>query len=59
VFIGSPDGHHVCMSVDLPDLPDVPLGVGPAARTRLETDSLGEVEVPADRYWGAGALLDR
>ncbi len=41
------------MSVDLPDLPDVPLGVGPAARTRLETDSLGEVEVPADRYWGA------
>ena len=23
------------------------------ARTRIETDSLGEVEVPADRYWGA------
>ena len=22
-------------------------------RTRRETDSLGEVEVPADRYWGA------
>jgi fumarate hydratase class II len=23
-------------------------------RTRTETDSLGEIEVPADRYWGAG-----
>ena len=21
--------------------------------TRIETDSLGEVQVPADRYWGA------
>jgi fumarate hydratase, class II len=24
-----------------------------AARTRVESDSMGEVEVPADRYWGA------
>ncbi len=23
-------------------------------KTRLERDSLGEIEVPADRYWGAG-----
>lgn len=22
-------------------------------RTRIETDSMGPVEVPADRYWGA------
>ena len=25
----------------------------PAPRTRVEKDALGEVEVPADRYWGA------
>ena len=23
-------------------------------KTRIETDSLGKIEVPADRYWGAG-----
>ena len=23
------------------------------AKTRIETDSMGPVEVPADRYWGA------
>ena len=23
------------------------------ARTRIETDSFGPIEVPADRYWGA------
>src|SRR3982751_1439879 len=22
-------------------------------KTRIETDSMGEIEVPADRYWGA------
>ncbi|MEH6589803.1 MAG: class II fumarate hydratase [Halioglobus sp.] len=25
----------------------------PATKTRTETDSMGEIEVPADRYWGA------
>ena len=25
----------------------------PATDTRVETDSLGEVEVPGNRYWGA------
>jgi fumarate hydratase class II len=25
----------------------------PAQKTRLETDSMGEIEVPADKYWGA------
>jgi fumarate hydratase class II len=29
-------------------------GNSSVTRTRTETDSLGEVEVPADRYWGAG-----
>jgi len=30
----------------------VPLGTG-AVGTRIESDSLGEIEVPADHYWGA------
>src|SRR2546421_6107890 len=25
----------------------------PEPRTRIETDSMGEIEVPADKYWGA------
>ena len=26
----------------------------PASKnTRIETDSMGEIEVPADKYWGA------
>jgi fumarate hydratase class II len=35
-----------------PKILDVPIGLD-AAGTRREFDSLGEVEVPADRYWGA------
>jgi fumarate hydratase class II len=35
-------------------LPGKSLGDAAVTRTRTETDSLGEVEVPADRYWGAG-----
>jgi len=35
-----------------PTLLDVPIGII-AAGTRTETDSLGAIEVPADRYWGA------
>jgi fumarate hydratase class II len=38
------DGH--------PIIKDVPIGV-PAKGTRREFDSMGDVEVPADRYWGA------
>src|SRR5580658_8334990 len=26
---------------------------GQLSSTRIETDSMGEIEVPADRYWGA------
>ncbi|GAX57916.1 MULTISPECIES: class II fumarate hydratase [Streptomyces] len=35
-----------------PQLREVPIGLS-AEGTRTETDSLGAVEVPADRYWGA------
>src|SRR5262245_55907491 len=35
-----------------PKIVDVPIGLG-AAGMREEFDSLGTVEVPADRYWGA------
>jgi hypothetical protein len=30
---------------------DIPIGIR-AAGLRHETDSMGEIEVPADRYWG-------
>ena len=33
-------------------LHDVPIGIN-AAGTRHETDSMGGIDVPADRYWGA------
>ena len=35
-----------------PTLRDVPVGIN-AAGQRRETDSMGEIDVPADRYWGA------
>src|SRR5271167_4322032 len=35
-----------------PVLRDVPIGIN-AAGQRRETDSMGGIEVPADRYWGA------
>ncbi|SDL74079.1 fumarase, class II [Glycomyces sambucus] len=31
---------------------DLPIGTG-ATGVRIETDAMGEIEVPADRYWGA------
>lgn len=31
---------------------DVPIGLS-AAGTRTEFDSMGDIEVPADRYWRA------
>ena len=33
-------------------LSDIPIGIA-ATGERTETDSMGSVEVPADRYWGA------
>src|SRR4029077_14056626 len=35
-----------------PEPNDIPIGIE-ATGTRRETDSMGEIEVPADRYWGA------
>src|SRR3954462_3071059 len=35
-----------------PILRDVPIGID-AAGQRRETDSMGGIDVPADRYWGA------
>ena len=35
-----------------PKLHETPIGIR-ATGTRRETDSMGEIEVPADRYWGA------
>jgi fumarate hydratase, class II len=37
---------------DAPKILDIPIGLD-AAGTRREFDSLGEVNVPADHYWGA------
>jgi len=39
-------------TVDTPEILKLPIGIN-AAGTRRETDSMGEIEVPADRYWGA------
>jgi fumarate hydratase class II len=35
-----------------PSLLDIPIGIG-ATGKRHETDSMGGIDVPADRYWGA------
>jgi fumarate hydratase class II len=35
-----------------PQVRDLPIGIA-ASGKRMETDSLGEVDVPADHYWGA------
>lgn len=35
-----------------PSLRDVAIGTG-ATGTRRETDSMGEIDVPANHYWGA------
>ncbi|HUI21417.1 MAG TPA: class II fumarate hydratase [Methylocella sp.] len=35
-----------------PVMSETPIGIN-ATGTRRETDSMGEIEVPADRYWGA------
>src|SRR5262249_4023020 len=31
----------------------LPIGTGTASGTRTESDSMGEIEVPAEHYWGA------
>ena len=39
-----------------PEPRDIPIGIH-ATGTRCETDSIGEIEVPVDRYWGAQTQL--
>ena len=39
-------------SDEMPEILDLPIGLD-ATGVRREFDSLGEVEVPANRYWGA------
>ena len=39
-------------TVDTPEIVKLPIGIN-ASGTRRETDSMGEIEVFADRYWGA------
>lgn len=40
------------MTDSAPALHEVPIGIA-ATGNRTETDSMGAIEVPADRYWGA------
>jgi fumarate hydratase, class II len=40
------------VSDEAPEILDLPVGLD-AAGVRRETDSMGGIEVPADRYWGA------
>src|SRR5437868_12585891 len=40
------------MSSDTPQLRNVPIGTGQTGE-RIESDSMGEIAVPADHYWGA------
>jgi len=35
-----------------PEILNIPVGLA-ATGTRRETDSMGAIDVPADRYWGA------
>ena len=37
---------------DVPEIRDLPAGIG-ATGHRRESDSMGVIDVPADRYWGA------
>ena len=41
-----------------PVVHDTPIGID-ATGTRRETDSMGEIEVPADHYWGAQTQRSR
>jgi fumarate hydratase class II len=39
-------------TVDAPKILNIPIGID-ASGTRRETDSMGAIEVPAEKYWGA------
>ena len=44
-------GHAGAAAADGPQIHDIPIGLT-AAGTRRETDSMGAIDVPADKYWG-------
>ena len=48
----NPTAHASASDAEAPQIRDVPIGLT-ATGTRRETDSMGAIEVPADRYWGA------
>src|SRR5947209_1140091 len=43
---------ETAMADETPTLREVPIGLH-AAGTRIESDSMGKIEVPANHYWGA------
>src|SRR5258708_7354117 len=47
-----PEGDHRTSDEVAPAIHDIPIGID-AAGMRHETDSMGGIDVPADRYWGA------
>jgi fumarate hydratase, class II len=49
---GNRQAHAAAADQDAPHIRDVPIGLA-ATGTRRETDSMGAIDVPADRYWGA------
>src|ERR1700732_4282746 len=46
------EGDDAMKDQEHPALRDIPIGIN-AAGERHETDSMGGIDVPADRYWGA------
>jgi fumarate hydratase class II len=46
------NGHRKAQATGVPRIQRIPIGLD-ARGKRREFDSLGEVDVPADRYWGA------
>lgn len=48
----TPRKNHVRRDGQVATIHDLPIGTG-ATGTRLESDSMGTIEVPAEHYWGA------
>jgi fumarate hydratase class II len=46
------EGDHTMHHQEHPILQDIPIGID-ATDQRHETDAMGGIDVPADRYWGA------
>jgi hypothetical protein len=55
--VAPPDSVAEAVHNQVPTYADRPIGID-ATGTRTEFDSLGTVEVPADRYWGAQTQFD-